>query len=478
VPARVDRTRAAPDDAASRIADALRAQLDALEPGARVPSVRTLTEQHGASPVTVQRAIQKLAQEGRVVTRPGDGTFVARAAAPAASVDVSFQALALGAGSTPVDLSSTPFHRPGGDLIPLGTGYMDLALQPLALLRAATLRAARREHVWSRLPAEGLDPLRAWFAREIGGELSPRQVLIVPGGQAGLSVVIRALVPPGGTLLFESPTYFGALAIARAAGIQPVPVPCDADGVRPDLLEATLARTGARALYLQPAFSNPTGTVMSPARRAEVIEVARRASIFLIEDDYAHDLGIDAAAPPPLLRDCPSHVVYIRSLTKSAAPGLRVAAVAALGPAFERLRSARAVDDWFVSGLLQETALELVCAPGWPRHLASLRAALRTRRDAAVEALVSELPSAPLHAIPRGGFNLWLALPPGLDDLAIARASEAAGVHVNPGRLWYPAEPLGPHLRLSYAAAEPREIREGVRRLARVVAKAVRAAST
>jgi DNA-binding transcriptional MocR family regulator len=456
-------------DAAGRIADALRGKLDKLEPGARLPSVRALTERYGASPVTVQRALAQLAREGRLVTRPGDGTFAAEARPVDKPVDVSFQALALGASSAPIDLGNSPFAGASSALLPLGTGYMDLASQPLALLRAAATRAARREHVWSRMPSEGLEPLRAWFAREIGGEISARQLLIVPGGQAALSVVIRSLVPAGAPLLFESPTYFGALAIARGAGIRPIPVPSDAEGIVPEALEAAIARTGARAVYLQPSYANPTGAVMGPARRRALIELAQRASVFLIEDDYARDLAIDGAAPPPLVRECPSHVVYIRSLTKTAAPGLRIAVVAALGPVFERLRTARAVDDWFVSGMLQETALELVGTPGWTRHIAGLRATLRGRRDATLEALRSELPELAPAQAPRGGFNMWLPLPRGLDDVAVTREAELAGVHINAGRVWFPAEPLGPYLRLSYAAAEPRELREGVRRLARVV---------
>ena len=457
--------------AATRIVDALHKRIDRAEPGSRLPSVRELTQRFGASPVTVQSALAQLAREGRVVTRPGDGTFVAQPTTASSPVDVSFQALALWAASTSLDLASTPFVPASHELIPLGTGYMDLASQPLSMLRLAATRAARHEHVWSRVPVEGIDPLRAWFAREIGGELSARQVLIVPGGQAALSAVIRALVQPGGSLLFESPTYFGALAIARAAGIRPVPVGCDEDGIRPDLLEATLAQTGARAVYLQPRFGNPTGVTMSKARRAQIVALARKASVFLIEDDYAHDLTIEGTPTPPLMRDCPSHVIYIRSLTKTAAPGLRIAAIAAMGPVFERLRSARAVDDWFVSGMLQETTLELVSAAGWPRHIAQLRTMLRQRRDAAIESVRSELPSVTLRNVPRGGFNLWLELPTALDDLEVARAAERAGVHVNAGRLWFPAEPLGPHLRLSYAAAQPRELREGIRILGQVLTR-------
>jgi DNA-binding transcriptional MocR family regulator len=146
--------------------------------------------------------------------------------------------------------------------------------------------------------------------------------------------------------------------------LKPVPVPLDAHGIRADLLEAALASTGARALYLQPAFSNPSGVTLSEQRRSEVLQIAERAGAFVIEDDYARDLSFGATPPPPLFREGGDRVVYIRSLTKSTAPGLRVAGVVAKGPVLGRLRALRATEDFFISGLLQDTALELVNASG------------------------------------------------------------------------------------------------------------------
>ncbi len=199
---------------------------------------------------------------------------------------------------------------------------------------------------------------------------------------------MRALAPPGGPVVVESPTYRGALAAVRAAGLTPVPVPSDADGVRPALLADALERTGARVAYLQPLHANPHGADLSAERRAEVMEVAARAGAFLIEDDWARDLTIDGPAPAPLAADdADGHVVYVRSLSKGASPGLRIAAVAARGPAGARLRAARIVEDLFVSAPLQHAALELVSSPGWRRHLKALREGLRERRDALSGAL-------------------------------------------------------------------------------------------
>jgi len=194
------------------------------------------------------------------------------------------------------------------------------------------------------------------------------------------------------------------------------------------------------------------------------------AGAFVVEDDWARDLAIDGDPPPPLAAADPDgHVVYVRSLTKSAAPGLRIAAVGARGAAGARLRAVRLVDDLFVSGPLQEAALELVSSPAWRRHLRRLRVALRERRDALAAALARHLPELPAPPLPPGGLHLWLGLPDGTDDVGLATAAAARDVVVFPGRPWFPAEPPAPFLRLTFAAAPPDLLDEGARRLAAAV---------
>jgi DNA-binding transcriptional MocR family regulator len=354
--------------------------------------------------------------------------------------------------------------------IPLSSGYLAPDLQPIAVVGAALARAARRAGAWERGPVEGREELRAWFAREAGGRLRAHDVVVCSGGQPALSTAFRALAAPGDPVLVESPTYLGAIIAARAAGLRVVPVPSDADGVRPELLAEALRRTGARLFYSQPLYANPHGAVLAPDRRAAVLDAVARAGAFLVEDDWARDLSADRDPPPPLAaEDRDGHVVYVRSLTKSAAPGLRVAGIGARGAAGARLRAARIVDDFFVSGPLQEAALEVVSAPAWRRHRRRLRAELRARRDALVAALARHLPQLAPTTVPAGGLHLWLALPDGTDDVTVATTAAAEGVVVFPGRPWFPAEPPGPFLRLTYAAAEPEALDEGARRLARAL---------
>jgi DNA-binding transcriptional MocR family regulator len=180
---------------------------------------------------------------------------------------------------------------PPDGVIALSGGYLAPALQPERALATAAARATRRPGAWGRPPLSGVRGLREWFARTAGGDVTAADVTITSGGQAAVTLVLRALLPPGAPLLVESPTYLGALASARAAGLRPVPVPVDDDGLRTTLLADAFAATGARALYCQPTFHNPTGAVLSPGRREQVLDVARAAGAFVIEDDFARQLA-------------------------------------------------------------------------------------------------------------------------------------------------------------------------------------------
>ncbi len=441
----------------------------ASPPGGQLPSVRVLTARHQASPVTVAGAIRQLVAEGLVETRSGRGTFVAaRPERTAGAADLSWQTVALGPARSGEHEMQALLALPPNGAISLSSGYLDADLQPSAALGAALARAARKPATWQRGPAEGREDLRAWFAREAGGGLRADDMVICPGGQAALSSALRALTSAGDTVLVESPTYLGALAAARAAGLRVVPVPADDDGVRPDQLAAAFARTGARLFYCQPLHANPSGATLAATRRAAVMETVRANGAFLIEDDYARDLTVDGTAPPPLAAGDPDgHVVYLRSLTKPAAPGLRVAAIGARGPAGARLRAARLLDDFFVAGPLQAATCEFVSSPAWTRHRRALRVALRDRREALLTALSRHLPDLVPSRIPRGGMHLWVRLPDGLDDTAVTTAAATEGVVVFPGRPWFAAEPAGAFLRLTYAAGPPGQMDEAVRRLAR-----------
>ncbi|MEU5163569.1 PLP-dependent aminotransferase family protein [Streptomyces sp. NPDC020875] len=454
------------------LADRLRTLLARLSPGDRLPSSRELIKEYRVGPATVARAIAALAAEGAVVTRPGSGTYVARRTrlgeeSSDSATSTDWQTVALTDRAVDTHLIADRLGPPPAGTISLDGGYVHRSLQPTRALSAALARAARRPDAWDRAPAAGLTELRTVFARLVGGSVAPQDVLVTAGGQSALSIAFRAIAGPGSPVLVESPTYPRALAAARAAGLRPVPVPLDADGLRPDLLADAFAMTGARLLYCQPAFQNPTGAVLAPERRSQILDVARASGAFVIEDDFARHLGHGGAVPRPLVADDrDGTVVHITSLTKPAAPSLRIGALVARGPVMERMRAVRLVDDFFVTRPLQEAALEVLSSPSWDRHVRSLGTALRERCAVVAAAIAREVPGAALSGLPAGGLHLWVRLPPGVDDAVLTSAARQRGVAVSVGSRYFATEPPAAHLRIGFAAAaDCAELTEGVRRL-------------
>ncbi|SEG17472.1 DNA-binding transcriptional regulator, MocR family, contains an aminotransferase domain [Saccharopolyspora kobensis] len=465
------------NDSSSRIVAGLREWIATAPPGAKLPSTRALVAQYAASPVTVQKALRTLTSQGMVESRPGVGTFV-RAVRVARPNDYGWQTAALGAPQHRMRELSTALRTAPNDAIALHAGYPDRDLLPERLVRAAFTRAARSEAAVSRPPAAGLPELQAWFATELGtaapiGVTPPvaSDAVILPGIQSGLSTAFRALVGAGRPLLVESPTYWGAILAAAQAGVQLVPVPSGIRGPDPAELDRAFERTGARACYVQPNFANPTGAQWSPALADQVLDVVRGHGAFLIEDDSAHDFGIDTDPVPIAARDDSGHVVYLRSLTKSVSPSVRIAGIIARGPARERILLDAHAESMYISGVLQAVALDVVTQPAWRTHLRNLHHQLAARRDLLVAALREHVPAGHLEAVPQGGLNLWVRLPDATDLRRLARDCEAAGVIIAPGDGWFPAEPTGPYLRINYAGPNPGAFPDGARIIGEALAR-------
>ena len=450
---------------------ALRVWIAHAAPGARLPSNRALMAEHGASPVTVQKAMRRLSALGLIDSRPGVGTFT-RAARTARPADYSWQTAALGTPPSRMPVLSSTQRTAAPDAIALHSGYPAPELLPERLVRQALARAARLDAAVLRSPAAGSPDLQAWFAGELASAApvgvtpaSARDALIISGSQSGLSSIFRAVVGVGQPLLIESPTYWGAILAAAQTGVELIPVPAGPDGPDPDAVERAFAETGARGFYGQPAFANPTGAVWPEATRTAILEIVRQRGAFLIEDDWAHDLAIDADPRPIAAEDEDGHVIYLRSLTKSVSPALRVAAVIARGPARDRILADRAAESMYVSGLLQAAALDVVTQPAWRTHLHRVREQLRARRDLLLDALHEHAPTATVETVPRGGLNLWVRLPEGSDAEHVVRECAARGVILAPGSEWFPAEPSGAFVRLNYSGENPERFPEAARTL-------------
>ncbi|WP_244929001.1 PLP-dependent aminotransferase family protein [Nocardioides sp. W7] len=465
------------DDSSARIVAGLRGWIATAAPGARLPSTRQLVAQYAASPVTVQRALRTLTGEGRIESRAGVGTFV-RAARTHRTADYGWQSGALRSPHTPIDSGAAALRDVPNDVIALHSGYPDRELLPARLVRSALTRATRSEAALGRSPAAGLPQLQSWFSQELGDATPagltppvPSDVIVVPGSQSGLSSIFRALLAPGQPLIMESPTYWGAILAAQQAAARIVPVPSGPAGPDPAELARAFEETGARLFYAQPNYANPTGAQWPPAVHGRILDIVRDHGAFLVEDDWAHDFAIASSAVPVAAHDDTGHVVYLRSLTKSVSPALRVAAVIARGPARDRILADRQAESMYVSDLLQAAALDVVTNPSWTTHRRQVRDQLRLRRDLLARALHDHAPLAELQHLPPGGLNLWVRLPDGTDLGRVTQHCERAGLVVAAGDEWFPAEPTGPFVRLNYAGPHPAAYPDAARILNDAIAR-------
>lgn len=455
--------------------DALRAWISAAAPGTQLPSTRSLVAEYHVSPLTVQKALQILTAQGLVETRPGVGAFV-RAVRSARPADYSWQTAALRIPPTSTRVVATALRSAPHDVIAFHSGYPDRELLPERQVRVALARAARSEAAVTRPAVAGLPDLQSWFAQELRASTpasvnppTPADVIVLPGTQSGLSSIFRALAGRGQSVVMESPTYWGAMLAASQAGVRIVPVPSGAEGPDPAHLDRAFQETGARLFYAQPNHANPTGAQWSPALREAVLDVVRAHGAFVVEDDWAHDLGITTTAVPLAVADDAGHVVYLRSLTKSVSPAIRVGAIIARGPAKDRILADRAAGSMYVSGLLQAAALDVVTSSGWQSHVRGVRQQLRDRRDLLISSLHEHAPLARVEKVPTGGLNLWVRLPDHTDLPRVIEDCESAGVLVAGGGEWFPAEPTAPYLRLGYGGPNPAAFPDGARVLGEVL---------
>ena len=443
--------------------------------GDRLPSTRALVSDHAASPVTVQRAVQKLVAEGLIETRPGAGNYVARPRL-IKQADFGWQTTALGEARTDADAIGTTMAPVTPDSIAMHSGYPVDELLPTRLVRSAVQRAARSTTALQRPPIAGDRELRAMIARDVapvgdarGHAASVDDVIITPGGQSALSSVFRALAVPGDAIVMESPTYWGAIAAARQAGLRVIPVARGAAAPLASDLDDAFASSGARLFYAQPHFANPTGTLWTADERRQILDVIRARGVYLVEDDWARDFAIDTDVSALVAEDTDGHVIYIRSLTKSLGPAVRVGAVIARGPALARIQVDRTVDDLYVSPILQSAALDVLSDPGWKTHLRRLRGDLRARRDELARQVVAQWGSEALPLVPRGGLNLWVRLGDRVDVKELAARSAQAGVIFAPGHDWFPAEPTGSFIRLNYSGARIEQFETAVTTIGELV---------
>ena len=314
-------------------------------------------------------------------------------------------------------------------------------------------------------PTEGVAPLRAWVADQVGGAVAD-QVVMTTGSQQALDLLAHALCDPGDVVVVEHPAYLGAIQAFEAAGAAIEPVPADEHGIRVDALAAMLAggRVRPKACYVAPNFQNPTGATLALDRRRALGELADRHGFVVIEDDPYRELRF-RGEHLPAVRTFGANVVTLGSTSKVLAPGLRVGWLVApewlVGPAV-RLKQARdlhtpSLSQWLAHDVLTDEQFLV----GHRRVLAAIYA---ERCEALCAALRDQLGDRVAFVEPDGGMFVWATLA-GVDTTALLPVAAANGVAFVPGGAFHLDGTGADQARLSFATLGPDGLREAVARL-------------
>ena len=329
---------------------------------------------------------------------------------------------------------------------------------------------------------EGYEPLREMIARHTaryGVKAKAENVLITSGSQQALDLIGKLMINSGDRVLVEAPTYLGALQAFNVYGAEYVCVPDDNDGLRTDLLEASL-RLGPEFMYVLPNFQNPGGTTLAEKRRQELVLLADRYGIPIVEDDPYGQLRYEGEHLTPLIvldrenlrRDSGyslGNVIYLSTFSKTLAPGLRLGWIVAPPEVIAKLVQLKQGADLHTSTFVQMVAHEVARDNFLDEHIKLIRRVYGERRDVMLEALEKEFPPEVTWTRPEGGLFLWVTLPEGMDCQQLFEEALKQNVAFVPGDSFYAANGFVDegrrHFRLNFSNAAPDQIREGIRRL-------------
>ena len=461
-----------------QLANDLKVRIDngLYQSGDRLPSVRELCRDHGVSASTVQLAFRLLERENWIEARARSGYFVRprhqvlrrlprTTRPPARPQDVTEWSTALDM------LCSTEYQG----VVSLGVGVPDLsgpALRPLIkqLTGNSSTAAVQRLGYGAVAGALSLREQIARIAVNSGCSLDPDEILITTGCQEALSCAVRAVTRPGDVVAIDSPSFFGALLAISSCGAKAMEIPtCPEQGVSLTALELALEQWPISAILLTPTCNNPLGYTMNEARRIQLLELARRFDVVIIEDDIYGDLSFGYPRARSIKSyDTEGRVILCSSFSKTLGPGLRVGWVAA-GRYRERVLQMKYVSSGTCAMPSQLAVAAFIESGDYERHVRRSRLRYRQQRDKMLALLQHYLPEEVRYSDPQGGFLLWVEMPEQIDTIALDERLAPQGVKIAPGPLFSVLGKYRNCIRLNYAC----EIDDGTERAIRLLGVAL-----
>ena len=456
-----------------------------LQPGARLPSLRSLMQLHDVSLSTALQLCRTLESDGWAEARERSGYFVRRpqrlGMAPMDEPDADVQpdpAQYVGIHSRVSDFVA---RRRAADVkLNLSIARAAPQFYPADALRAAMTRALRLhpELVAGVPPLRGDPQFRAVLAKRAvaaGMVLSPDEVLVTNGCIEALNLALRAVAQPGDTIAVESPTFYGLLQVLESLGLRALEIPTSPQtGLSIEALELAARTYGdIKAVVVVPHLQMPQGSVMPDAHKERLVALCVEHGLALIEDDIYREF-VESSQPmrPAKAWDRPGdagQVIYCASLSKSFAPGLRQGWMSAgrWNARVQMIKFARTRNMQTWSQLL---AARTVGSPAYERHLRRMRASLKEQREQSARAVARYFPAGTRLSLPPGGISLWLELPAGLSSSQLYDDALARGIRVAPGPMFSNTGRYERFLRLSCGMPFTPAVEEGYRVLGELLA--------
>jgi GntR family transcriptional regulator/MocR family aminotransferase len=458
-----------------------------LSANTRLPACRQLAHDLGVNRSTVENAYSALEADGLVFSRMGSGTYVLQQ-------DILPNILKNNT-KTSLPLWQQNFHtkntistaemveemlQAGGHPHPINfaSGVSDVREFPAEDFRKTLQSVMRRDQIDALEYGEpnGYAPLREGIAHILasqGLQTRPESILITAGSQQAIFLASQVLLKLNDTILVENPTYSVAVDLFRILGYQIVGIPMDNQGMQVDQLEKLLQQYHPKLIYTIPNFHNPTGTCLSSARRRQLIVLAERYNVPILEDDFVGDLRYEGYAQPSLKAlDPGGQVIYVSTFSKMLVPGLRVGFIVADGPVYESLLNYKRLSDLATSTLIQRALDSFVTIGRYQTYLHRASQTFRKRRDAMLKAISHHLPAKVSFDVPSGGLFIWLKLPNSISANELLRLACKEGVAFVPGKYFFIDQLHGDEwMRLNFVSQSVEDIEEGIKRLGVAIRK-------
>ncbi|NMO16794.1 PLP-dependent aminotransferase family protein [Pyxidicoccus fallax] len=426
-----------------------------LKPGERIDSVRELSRLKGVGLNTAVRAHEILEDRGLVVTRPQSGTYVV---GPRRDTGVTppRRRLSMPREVDVPGLVSLVFESAQAqDVVPLGAACLSPDLYPCEAINRFTRQVLREV---PELPGGyALPPGQFEYRRQVsrrlarhGCTIDPAEVVATNGAMEALSLALRATCAPGSAVLIESPQYFGILQALQQLQLRVVELPAHPrDGADLAQVEEALEKFDIGAGLFIPNFSNPLGSLMDDARKAQLVDLFARHDVPLIEDDIYAELSFQGARPRPLKAfDRRGGVLTCASFSKTVTPGLRAGWLLP-GRYLERVKALQLSSSMGGGSLAQAVLASFLASKEYERHMAGLRTHFSLQVGRVSQAVQQCFPEGTRLTAPRGGFVLWVELPRGTDAVELYRRALEHGISISPGILFSASHSYRNHVRLN-----------------------------